>query len=156
MDARWDENAACRGKDPALWFPEGGGDQGVEAKRICRACPVREACLAWAIERNESEGIWGGLTFDRRQKLRRLWDAGDALAYRSEFDAVIAGRRRVRKAPQVCGRCGDPVRVLTVPEDRNGPNARCGNVGTYNRGCRCDRCREAKADAKAGQSPRAG
>lgn len=128
----------------------------MDAKRICRGCPVRVDCLSVAVERNESEGIWGGLTFDRRQKLRRFWEAGDALAYRAEFDAVLAGRRRTRKAPKVCDRCGALVRVLTVPEDRNGPNAQCGNVATYNRGCRCDPCRDAKADAKAGQSPRAG
>lgn len=156
MDPRWDDRAACRGKDPALWFPDSSGDQAIDAKRICRGCEVRGPCLAYAIAANETDGIWGGLTFDRRQKLRRLWVAGDALAYRVEFEAVLSGRRWVRKAPEVCARCGAPVSAVTVPEDRNGPNARCGSVGTYNRGCRCDPCKAAKQEAKAKRSPRAG
>lgn len=155
-DPRWEESAACRGKDPALWFPDESGDQAIEAKRTCRGCPVRGECLTYAVVWNEVHGIWGGLTFDRRQKLRRLWVAGDALAFRAEFDAVMAGRRRTRRAPKVCERCGCPVNAVTVPEDRNGPNAKCGSVGTYNRGCRCDACKAAKQAAKARRSPRAG
>ena len=33
------------------------------AKRICAACPVREACLAGAVARREPWGVWGGQLF---------------------------------------------------------------------------------------------
>ena len=50
----WRNDAACLGADPDLFFPIGTAgpalDQIDEAKRLCRACPVRERCLAWALE----------------------------------------------------------------------------------------------------------
>ena len=34
-----------------------------EAKALCRDCPIREACLAGALERREPWGVWGGELF---------------------------------------------------------------------------------------------
>lgn len=49
----------CHGADPDLWFAESPAD--VEAaKAICTPCPLREACLAGALERAEPWGVWGG------------------------------------------------------------------------------------------------
>jgi WhiB family redox-sensing transcriptional regulator len=42
-----------------------------EAKRICRACAARAACLAWAIDHGIGSGVWGGTTEDERRALRR-------------------------------------------------------------------------------------
>ena len=43
-------------------------------KAICRdECPVREACLAYAIEARENHGIWGGTSPDERARVRRRW-----------------------------------------------------------------------------------
>jgi WhiB family transcriptional regulator, redox-sensing transcriptional regulator len=71
----WRNDAACLGVDPDLFFPIGTAgpalDQIDEAKRICRACPVRERCLAWALEAGAATGIWGGTTDDERRALRR-------------------------------------------------------------------------------------
>ncbi|WP_106536028.1 WhiB family transcriptional regulator [Haloactinopolyspora alba] len=51
----------CR-MDPELWFAESPAD--VErAKELCRQCPVREQCLAGAMERAEPWGVWGGELF---------------------------------------------------------------------------------------------
>ncbi len=65
-------NAACHGKNPDLWFPE--RDQGPkgsdEAKAICEACPVRSACLDWALESGETFGIWGGKTPAERRRMK--------------------------------------------------------------------------------------
>ncbi|KIH99870.1 DNA-binding protein [Streptomonospora alba] len=48
----------CR-QDPDLFFAEAPAD--VEAaKAICADCPVREQCLADALERREPWGVWGG------------------------------------------------------------------------------------------------
>ena len=33
------------------------------AKHLCSTCPVREACLAGAVERREPWGVWGGELF---------------------------------------------------------------------------------------------
>ena len=55
--------APCQeAEDPDLWFAERQAD--VEfAKAMCRTCPVREACLAGAVERAEPWGVWGGEVF---------------------------------------------------------------------------------------------
>ena len=52
--------------EPDLWFST--DPDGIEyAKAICARCPVREACLAAAIELGEREGIWGGKTPAERE-----------------------------------------------------------------------------------------
>lgn len=67
---RWQDSAACIGADTAIFFPESGDPVG-PAKAICRACPVREQCLADALERGEVHGVWGGLSAKERRKYRR-------------------------------------------------------------------------------------
>lgn len=65
----WAGQAACKGCDPDLWFPERGNGTR-EAKAICHTCPVETACrdyaLRWAIE----YGVWGGTTPDQRRTIR--------------------------------------------------------------------------------------
>jgi WhiB family redox-sensing transcriptional regulator len=54
-----DTKLPCRTNDPELWFAESPAD--VEfAKALCRDCPVRQACLAGALDRKEPWGVWGG------------------------------------------------------------------------------------------------
>ncbi|WP_017603575.1 WhiB family transcriptional regulator [Nocardiopsis alkaliphila] len=48
----------CR-LEPDLFFAEAPAD--VEAaKAICGNCPIKEQCLADALERSEPWGVWGG------------------------------------------------------------------------------------------------
>lgn len=57
-----DEQLPCRENDPELFFAELPAD--VEyAKTLCHNCPVRLACLAGALERQEPWGVWGGEWF---------------------------------------------------------------------------------------------
>ena len=42
-----------------------------EAKAICAGCPVRDACLAYALDTGEAYGVWGGLSEDERRALLR-------------------------------------------------------------------------------------
>ncbi len=52
----------CRQEDPELFFAESPSD--VEfAKALCGTCPLRDACLAGALERREPWGVWGGQLF---------------------------------------------------------------------------------------------
>jgi WhiB family redox-sensing transcriptional regulator len=73
--ANWRDDAACLHADPDLFFPVGTTgpalDQIDEAKRICRACPVRKRCLAWALDLGAVSGIWGGSTEDERLAMRK-------------------------------------------------------------------------------------
>jgi len=66
----WRDEALCRQVDPELFFPETGGSAR-EAKQVCGRCPVRAACLDWAIAHDQRYGVWGGLTVSERIQLRR-------------------------------------------------------------------------------------
>jgi len=49
----------CHLVDPEVFFAEAPAD--VEAaKALCLDCPIREACLAGALDRREPWGVWGG------------------------------------------------------------------------------------------------
>lgn len=52
----------CREHDAELWFAESTADVEL-AKSLCQECPLREGCLAGAVERQEPWGVWGGEVF---------------------------------------------------------------------------------------------
>lgn len=60
----------CRVQDPELWFAETPSELEV-AKGHCVSCPVRESCLAGALERHEPWGVWGGELFDHGAVIAR-------------------------------------------------------------------------------------
>jgi len=71
----WRSAAACRSADPELFFPISAFGQALEqvaeAKAICARCPVRRQCLAFALRTRQAHGIWGGLTEEERDFIRR-------------------------------------------------------------------------------------
>jgi WhiB family redox-sensing transcriptional regulator len=52
----------CRLTDPELFFAESPADV-EQAKALCLDCPVRQECLAAALDRREPWGVWGGQLF---------------------------------------------------------------------------------------------
>ena len=70
MNLSWRNRAACRGVDPDIFFPVSYEDA-VQAKAICTECPVREACLEWALAARERDGVWGGATERERRRMIR-------------------------------------------------------------------------------------
>lgn len=68
----WRQLAGCRGVDPDIFYPASEDDEdAAEAKAICAACPVREACLEHALLVREKHGVWGGLTERERRRVIR-------------------------------------------------------------------------------------
>jgi WhiB family redox-sensing transcriptional regulator len=71
----WQAWAACRGADTNLFFPQGetgeAEEQIAQAKAICARCPVRLACLDYAITTRQEYGVWGGATEAERRSIRR-------------------------------------------------------------------------------------
>lgn len=67
-DRSWMSDAACVGYDFTggidPWFPNtpgiGARGQAQPAISICRECPVRVQCLAYARKHRELSGVWGG------------------------------------------------------------------------------------------------
>ncbi len=63
----------CQEVDGELWFPESGGESYElrMAKKLCGTCPVQRECAVYALIADESYGIWGGLTPNQRDDIRR-------------------------------------------------------------------------------------
>ena len=61
---RWGEAVPCWGKT-ALMF----GDDEDAARRVCEGCPFVVACLSWALDAEESWGVWGGRTWEERLRV---------------------------------------------------------------------------------------
>lgn len=59
MARGWRLDARCIGTDPELFYPP-TGNNGRDAKRICRRCPVTVDCLNEALAAGDEWGIWGG------------------------------------------------------------------------------------------------
>jgi WhiB family transcriptional regulator, redox-sensing transcriptional regulator len=64
---------ACDGLDTDLWYPDQGNSYACyeQARRICYGCPVRVACLQFAVDTDQRFGLWGGMTPRERNRLRR-------------------------------------------------------------------------------------
>ena len=73
--ASWRESAACRFLDTELFFPSSKTGLGLveiqEAKEVCASCPVRQSCLAFALDSRQGYGIWGGYDEEERRLLLR-------------------------------------------------------------------------------------
>lgn len=73
----WRKDAACLGKDLAVFFPDKFQDAAA-AKKICTTCPVRKECLAYALRSYTYEGVWGGFYgAEIKKKGRRYLDGTD-------------------------------------------------------------------------------
>jgi WhiB family redox-sensing transcriptional regulator len=74
-DKNWRANAACQYGDRDLHFPiantPGWRKQTQEAKKVCGGCPVREACLEWALKTGQTAGVWGGKSARQRKEMHR-------------------------------------------------------------------------------------
>ena len=72
----WSDAAACKAAPARLFFPptqespQRAAVREAKAKAICRTCPVIAQCLDAGL--NESIGIWGGMTLEERNVVRRL------------------------------------------------------------------------------------
>jgi WhiB family redox-sensing transcriptional regulator len=65
----WRARGACAAVPTEVFFP-GRGASLEAAKGVCRACPVIDACRAYAIPLAELKGVWGGLGEVERRRLR--------------------------------------------------------------------------------------
>ena len=66
----WKAEAACRDLETDLFFPENDA-AAAPALAVCATCPVRDACLDFALSTRQHDGIWGGMTETERRRVRR-------------------------------------------------------------------------------------
>jgi WhiB family redox-sensing transcriptional regulator len=76
----WRSMGACLAADPDLFFPISSAGpaagQVSRAKAVCGGCQVRRQCLSFALENDQVHGVWGGMTAEERQSLRRRRPGG--------------------------------------------------------------------------------
>ena len=71
VTGEWEDRALCRMVDADIFFAH-GATQEYRAKVVCKTCPVRGECLAYALRYRVEHGVWGGLTDrERRRVLNR-------------------------------------------------------------------------------------
>lgn len=77
-DLEWQQLAACRGENAAKFYPPTFFERKELrlareslAKSTCASCPVKHACLGYALHTAEPHGIWGGLNEAERKGLRQ-------------------------------------------------------------------------------------
>ncbi len=78
LPGKWADDAACRNDPwPDAYHPSGHAQDAaymtIYALRTCKACPVRTACLQYAVDVGPAaaQGIYGGTTADQRKGLWR-------------------------------------------------------------------------------------
>lgn len=77
LSPEWQDRASCGPETMPLFYPPVGARESkqdklvreAKAKDVCRTCPIKQRCLEDALDRDENEGIWGGLTKTERRKL---------------------------------------------------------------------------------------
>jgi WhiB family transcriptional regulator, redox-sensing transcriptional regulator len=47
-----------------------------DAVKLCQTCPVINECLSYALDNNEREGVWGGMSPTMRVKTKRAHRRG--------------------------------------------------------------------------------
>lgn len=83
--ADWMDQGACTGLPTAtrdrLFFPQHGASKTLvaQAKAMCADCPVRAACLEYALDGKERFGIWGGKS-EKERRTMRLMRSGRTIA----------------------------------------------------------------------------
>jgi WhiB family transcriptional regulator, redox-sensing transcriptional regulator len=113
----WRDQAACKGTDPALFWPESGGnDTKEQAKAVCATCPVQAECREHAVMFPERFGIWGGTSEDDRLILRKQYRQDNGLPNRgplvlSPCGTYAAGRRHQAKGEPIDDACREALRV---------------------------------------------
>lgn len=114
LDTSWMVDAECRKLRlpaevrAALFFPVKGenGENLDAARAVCARCPVRDDCLAFAVDNNEMFGLWGGLSTKQRRaaRKRRLADGQPRVPIRHGM-AISQYRRCSAEAAGPCDVC---------------------------------------------------
>lgn len=121
----WQQQAACRGLAPTIFFPTHRDEEDQAIVEHCVNCPVRLECLEYALAFRQTEGVWGALSAANRRTvltkhLRPQLPQYTWLAHpeqrREILNAFLVGqdRRRIRAAK---------ARARSQPSDADDPTS---------------------------------
>ena len=160
----WQDGAACKGADPNVFYPDempgpGRHPDWTSARAICNRCPVREECLAHAIESGEEWGFWGGKTAAEREAIRtgRPLPVHRPPLTPEQIDKALVWHHRGETWVQIASWLGrSPSEVYYAAKKAHGdairrPMQPCGTWAAYNRHLAageepCEPCKEASRE----------
>jgi WhiB family redox-sensing transcriptional regulator len=90
----WLREASCATMDIGDFFVEAGHTISQDVLNVCRACPVREACVEHSYASSIAGGYFGGISPGQRRQM----SLEDAKAF-IERDPVQRPRRKRRSTP---------------------------------------------------------
>ena len=103
----WRHSAACLGADAETWFPIGStgpARQQIEAAiAVCSTCPVRTACLQYALDHRIDDGVWGGMSEDERRAYKRRSNRARATGAPLPDPVVLPGTLPAEATAHVVG-----------------------------------------------------
>lgn len=67
----WMQWAACAGTHPDVDFFSAKKEDIEKAKAMCGECAVEDLCLAYALDEDIRDGVWGGRDEKERRALQR-------------------------------------------------------------------------------------
>ncbi|MFJ5675020.1 WhiB family transcriptional regulator [Streptomyces sp. NPDC093097] len=99
-----DATTPCAHADADFYATDTAGQD--EAKAVCLGCPLRPACLDYALTNDERFGVWGGLTARERSRLRhdagRWVDDEGRLRLACGTGPALAAHRAYRETCEMC------------------------------------------------------
>lgn len=105
----WMDDAACKGMDINVFYPERGEDVQA-ARKVCAGCRVQAECLEYALTHNTSDdyGVWGDSTARARRGMRQARSRAQRSANQGTLancgtDAGYYSHRF--RGQQACDRC---------------------------------------------------
>ena len=99
------QHTPCAKSDPDLWFAERPAQLNL-AKVLCGQCPIKAACLAGALDREEPWGVWGG----------EIVQQGVVLAYKRGRGRPSNVDQQLGLVTRVAEPIDPPVRTLDTAE----------------------------------------
>lgn len=117
IPSNWAKDAACQDPEIGVDFYSNKPAEQKKARALCNECPIRFACLQFAMDTEERWGVWGGTTDIERRK---------NLAIDSFGNSHVSTQGKIR-----CGYCG-PLSsryIEVLDRKRMKSHLRCTNCG---------------------------
>lgn len=95
------EDVPCQQvEDKEIFFPDPTDLVTIrQAKDVCNACEMTRECLIFALE-TDSYGIWGGMTYKERQRVRRRFNV-TRRPTKADTRALTSNNKKRKKAEAV-------------------------------------------------------
>lgn len=107
--ADWMAEAACRGMETSIFYPE-HGQRAENARKVCQTCPVIDQCGEYALDNGERFGVWGGGSIDRRRRAVRSGKPRTSKGSGGQWKPIAHGtlngyRQEKRRGVPPCDEC---------------------------------------------------